>query len=279
MVFRGRILRVDLTKKSVSEEYINPEDIVKYIGGRGLSVKILSDEIDAKIDALSARNVVVFMTGPLTGIAPASGRCSVASKSPLTGTIFDSNVGGTFGYELRKTGYDGIIITGKSEGPVYLEVTDNHAELKDAGHLWGKTTGDVTKTLENEKFKVACIGPAGENQVLYSSIIVDGGRAAGRGGLGAVLGLKKFKAIALRGTQKIEPANEYAFSEHRKRFIEILKGHPVTGDSLGRFGTLVLMNPVNKHGILPVNNFQEGFSDNIETVSYTHLTLPTILRV
>ncbi len=267
MVFRGKILKVDLTKKSVSEEYINPRDIVKYIGGRGLSVRILSDELDAKTDPLSAKNIVIFMTGPLTGIAPASGRCSVASKSPLTGTIFDSNVGGTFGYELRKTGYDGVIVTGKSEGPVYLEITDNHAELKDAGHLWGKTTGDVTKTLESEKFKVACIGPAGENLVLYSSIIIDGSRAAGRGGLGAVLGSKNFKAIALRGTQKIEPANEYAFSEQRKRFTEILRGHPLTGDSLGRFGTLVLMNPMNKHGILPVNNFQEGFSDNIENLT------------
>ncbi|MFH1432770.1 MAG: orotidine 5'-phosphate decarboxylase / HUMPS family protein [archaeon] len=266
-IFKGRILRVDLTKKNISEEYAAPKDILRYIGGRGLAAKILIDELDPKTDPLSEKNMIILMAGPLTGLAPASGRCSFTSKSPLTGTIFDSNVGGSLGYELRKTGYDGVIITGRSDTPLYLEITDNKAELKDAKHLWTKTTTETTELLAKDKFKVACIGPAGENLVLYSSIIIDRSRAAGRGGLGAVLGSKKLKAIALKGTQKIEPANEFAFSEQKKRFLEIIRGHPVTGDSLGRFGTLVLMNPVNKHGILPINNFQKGFYDNVENIS------------
>lgn len=264
-LFRGKVLRVNLTKKEVTDDYINPEDIEKYIGGRGLGVKILSDTLDPKAGPLSENNTIIFMAGPLTGIAPASGRCAVISKSPLTGTIFDSNVGGSFGYELRKTGYDGIIITGKSDAPLYLEITDNRAQLKDAKHLWTKKTDETTKILEG--FSNACIGPAGENLVLYSSIIIDGCRAAGRGGLGAVLGSKKLKAIALKGTQKIEPVNDHAFSKERKRFLDIIRGHPVTGDSLARFGTLVLMNPVNKHGILPIENFRKTFSENVESIS------------
>lgn len=266
-VFKGKILRINLTKKEIKEEYVNPKDILRYIGGRGLGTKILTDELDPKVDPLSDKNMVVVMTGPLTGLAPVSGRCSFSSKSPLTGTIFDSNVGGNFGYELRRTGYDGIIITGKSDTPIYIKITDNKAELKDASHLWGRTTKEATELLEKDNLRVACIGPAGENQVLYSSIIIDASRAAGRGGLGAVLGSKNLKAIALKGTQKIEPVNDFAFNEQRKRFLNILKGHPVTGDSFGRFGTLVLMNPVNKHGVLPVNNFQKGFYENIEDIS------------
>jgi len=266
-IFDGKILCIDLSKKQVKDDYINPDDIQKYIGGRGLAVKILTDNLDPKTDPFSEKNIVVIMSGPLTGLAPASGRCCFASKSPQTGTIFDSNVGGTFGNELRKTGYDAVIIKGRSDTPVYLEITDNCAKLKDASHLWGKTTTETTKTLEKENMKVACIGPAGENLVLYSSIIIDSSRAAGRGGLGAVLGSKNLKAIAIKGTQKIEPVNTHAFRQQYMRFLEILKGHPVTGDSLGRFGTLVLTNPINKHGILPVNNFQKGFYDKAEDIS------------
>ena len=266
----GKILIVDLTTGKTDEKTLDPELLSKYIGGRGLTTKILYDELKPGIDALSEENIMVFMTGPLTGLACSSGRFCIASKSPLTGTIFDSQVGGTFGVELKKGGYDGIIILGKSKKPVYLMINDGKAELKDAKNLWGKNTGECTDLIlnkEGKNVKVSCIGPAGEHLVRYACIITEKERAAGRGGLGAVMGSKNLKAVAVRGTGKIIPANEYAFRNEDRKFMKLLRGHPVTGDGFGRFGTLILMNPVNKQGVLPVNNFQEGYSESIEKLT------------
>lgn len=267
--FKGKVLRVNLTKKAITEEYVSPEILLKYVGGRGIGAKLVSDEVPAKTDALSPENKVVIMTGPLTGISPCSGRCSLTFKSPLTGTICSSNTGGHFGVMLRKTGFDGIIIEGASDTPVYLSLINGKAELKDASPVWGMKTPGFFDYVDDvyKGAKAICAGPAGEKLVRFACLINDRGRAAGRGGSGAVFGSKKFKGIVLLGNEKVLPANETAFAAEEKKFLNMLRGHPVTGDGLGRFGTMILVNPVNKHGVLPVNNFQKGFYDKAENIS------------
>ncbi|MEE9594489.1 MAG: aldehyde ferredoxin oxidoreductase N-terminal domain-containing protein, partial [Candidatus Hydrothermarchaeales archaeon] len=158
-------------------------------------------------------------------LAPASGRTAVVSKSPATGTLFDSNIGGHWGVELKKAGYDGIIVEGRAEKPVRIAISDAETRIKDASELWGRSTGDTASSLRKKgKVRVLCIGPAGENLVKFAGIMDDEHRAAGRGGLGAVMGSKNLKAITVFGTQRIKPANEYAFKEHYKKLLGILKG-------------------------------------------------------
>ncbi|MEM3019471.1 MAG: aldehyde ferredoxin oxidoreductase N-terminal domain-containing protein, partial [Candidatus Bathyarchaeia archaeon] len=199
-----KLLRVDLTKGSLKTETV-PEGLVeKFVGGRGLGVKILYDELKAGTDPLSPENKLLFLTGPCTGTEfPVSGRFHVITKSPLTGGIGDSNCGGNWGPELRFAGFDGIVIEGASEKPVYLWIHNGKAELKDACALWGKgvwDTDDLIKAeLGDRDVKLASIGPAGENLVLMAAIINDKHRAAGRAGVGAVMGSKRLKSIAVRG--------------------------------------------------------------------------------
>jgi len=171
----AKILRVDLTSGETKEETLAPEMVKKYLGGRGLASKLLADEIDPGIDALSPENRLIFANGLLTGTnASTGGRYMVVTKGPLTGTIASSNSGGYFGAELRFAGYDMIVFQGKSEKPVYLQLMDGKAELKDASHVWGKKVDETTDILVeesgDERAKVSCIGPAGENQVLFASI-------------------------------------------------------------------------------------------------------------
>ncbi len=240
-----------------------------FVGGRGLATKILYDELKPRLNPFSKKNMVIFSTGPLTAsVAATSGRFCVSSKSPLTNTIFHSNAGGFFGVELKRAGFDALIIKGKAENPVYILLEDDKVEVKDASKLWGKSTKETKEYLSKKhNARVSCIGPAGENLVRFACLINDEERAAGRGGLGAVLGYKKVKAIVAKGKKKIEYANEYALRKYARKFFEILKGHPVTGDTLKRFGTAVLVNFVNKHGILPIKNFNEGFSEQAEKIS------------
>ncbi len=273
MGYVGKLLRVNLTDGKCNEEPLDYDLAAKYIGGRGYGVKLLFHELKPGTEPLSADNKIVFMTGPLTGLAPASGRSAVISKSPLTGGIFDANTGGTWGVELKKAGFDGIIVEGASKKPVYLLIKNGKWELKSAEKLWGKNTVEVTETLEREEnAKVACIGLAGENLVKFACIMNDGDRTAGRGGLGAVMGAKKLKAIVVKGDSKLKPVNEYAFKQYHKKMLEILRGHPLTGDGLGRFGTLILVNPINKHGIFPIKNFRGGHIKEADQISGETMT-------
>ncbi|MEA1904929.1 MAG: aldehyde ferredoxin oxidoreductase family protein [Candidatus Hadarchaeota archaeon] len=257
------LLRVNLSTGKISEEEIDLEVLENFVGGRGLGVKILSDEVDPKIDPLSPENKLVFAVGPLTGTAaPTAGRYEVVFKSPLTGTISDSNSGGYLGPEIRKLGYLAIIIEGKSRDPLYLWATDGKAELRDASKLWGKDTEETTRSLLKETHewaKIACIGPAGERSVRMACIINDEHRAAGRGGLGAVMGSKNLKAIALLGNKKPEIAERERFIKIVKRCLMTLDKNPVTKDSLRIFGTNVLVDIINEAGIFPTRNFQEGY--------------------
>lgn len=259
----GKLLRVNLTDGTIKEEKISDEVLKMFIGGRGLGVKILYDELKPGVDPFSPENKIAILTGPLTGTAaPSSGRWCSVTKSPLTGTIHDSHSGGFFGPELKFAGFDGIIIEGASEKPVYLWVHDGEAELRDASCLWGMDTHDTTDTICKElgdpEIKVACIGPAGENLVRIACIINDKHRAAGRGGHGAVLGSKRLKAIAVRGTQKPPIAEEEAFREAVRKSLDKIKESAITNQALPTYGTAVLVNIINEHGAYPTRNFQTG---------------------
>ena len=188
----GKVLRVNLTNGKISKEDLSPEVAKNFIGGRGMGIKYLYDEIDPKVDALSPENKLLMVTGPLTGTAAPSGsRYMVVTKAPLTGAIANSNSGGFFPAELKYAGYDLIILEGKAEKPVYLWIENDKVELRDAEAIWGKdtyATQDMIRSETDEDAKIACIGPAGENLVRFACIINDAGRAAGRSGVGAVIG-------------------------------------------------------------------------------------------
>jgi len=258
----GTILRVDLAAKTVKKEPLNMRDAQNYVGARGLGTKYFCDEVDPKVEPLSPGNKLIFMTGPLTGTAAASaGRYEAVAKAPLTGTIGASNSGGYFGPELKYAGYDGVIFENASETPVYLYINDDKVEIRDASALWGKTVFEATDMLNREcgeSFKVSCIGPAGENGCLFSGIMNDKHRAAGRGGLGAVMGSKKLKAVAVRGTGSVNVARPDKFFDAIVDARKKLKAHPVGGTGLAAFGTQVLVNIINESGALPTRNWRDG---------------------
>lgn len=260
--FTGKLLRVNLTDKTIKRESLNPEDARKYLGARGLGTKYFMNEVDPKVEPFSPDNKLIFMTGPLTGtLATSAGRYEVVAKAPLTGTIGASNSGGHFGPELKYAGYDGIIFEGKSEKPVYLYINDDEVELRDAGHLWGKTVFETTDMLlgeAGEDARVACIGPGGEKLVLFATVMNDKNRAAGRSGLGAVMGSKNLKAVAVKGSKSVEVAKPKEFLDICKKGRKMLKDHPVTGAGLAAYGTEVLVNILNQSGALPTRNWRDG---------------------
>lgn len=278
----GKLIRVNLSNKQITIEKLNMDDAKLYLGGRGLGSKILCDEIDPKIDPLSPENKLIFMTGPMTGtFAASAGRFNVVAKAPLTGTIGASNSGGHFGPELKFAGYDGIIFEGKSDKPVYLHINDDIIEIKDAQHLWGKDVFETTDLLvqENEEdAKVACIGPAGEKLVLFATVMNDKDRAAGRSGLGAVMGSKNLKAVVVKGSNGIEVANTEEFKKAAFDARNKLKNHPVTGQGLAAYGTQVLMNILNEAHSLPTNNWQTSWFEDADKISGEYLTENYLVR-
>jgi len=200
--WHGRLLRIDLTEESVKEEVLPERLLGRFLGGRGVGVKILYDELRPEIAPLSPENKLAFGTGPLTGTgAPTAGRYCVVTKSPLTGPIFDSQSGGHFGIQMKRTGYDFIVIEGKAHKPSYVWIDDDSVDILSAADIWGLNTHRTTEELlhkTNPRARIACIGPAGENEVLISAIMTDKNRALGRGGMGAVMGSKNLKAVAVR---------------------------------------------------------------------------------
>lgn len=213
----GKLLRVNLTKLKITVEDLDTEKATDFIGGRGLGVKYLYDEIDPNVEALSPDNKLLFVTGPLTGTAaPCASRYMVVTKSPLTGVIAESSAGGPFAPAVKYAGYDMFIFEGKAKKPTYLWVDDDNVQLRDAQHLWGKTTNETELLAINEtapEAKVACIGPGGENLVRFAAVMSDMGRAAGRSGVGAVMGSKNLKAVVVRGTKGVKVADPDAFMD------------------------------------------------------------------
>ena len=263
MAWARKILRVNLTKGTVSNEPLNMAWAAQYLGSRGLASKYLSEEIDPKVDPLSADNKIIWATGPLTGtMASTGGRYVVVTKGPLTGAIACSNSGGYWGAELKMAGWDMVIFEGKSPKPVYLCIEDDKAELRDAAHLWGKSvweTEALIKTSHQDPLtRISSIGLSGENQVLFAAVVNDLHRAAGRSGVGAVMGSKNLKAIAVRGTKGVGNIhNPKAFMQVTAEKKRILAENAVTGQGLPTYGTQVLMNVINEMGALPTRNHRD----------------------
>ena len=273
----GKILRVDLTAGICSYEALDPAIYKDYIGGRGLGIYYLNRELDPKCDPLSSENLLVMATGPLTGTgAPTGARYMVMTKSPLTGAITCSNSGGMFPTEMKRTGLDAIVISGQAKAPVYLWINQGRAEIRSAAHLWGKNTHETTDMLVNEtdaRARVACIGPAGEKKVLFASIMNDRNRAAGRSGVGAVMGSKNLKAVVVRGKGKVEFADKDRFmtfnQEILDRFKENVKKTPL---GLTIHGTAGVVVATQNFGVLPTKNWQQGTFDGWEKIQGEELT-------
>jgi aldehyde:ferredoxin oxidoreductase len=264
MSWAGKILRVNLSAGTVKSEPLNMEWAQAYIGSRGLGTKYLVEEVDATVDPLSAENKIIWATGPLTGtMASTGGRYTVITKGPLTGAIACSNSGGYWGAEFKMAGWDMVIFEGKSAKPVYLYVNDDLAELRDASHLWGKSVWEteeiIKKGLQDPLTRVSSIGKAGENGVLFAAVVNDLHRAAGRSGVGAVMGSKNLKAIAVRGTKGVGNIKDpKAFMAATKAAKKVLADNGVTGTGLPAMGTQVLMSVINEVGALPTRNHQDS---------------------
>ena len=263
MAWQKKILRVDLSKGTCTPEPLNMEWAQQYIGQRGLATKYLVEEMDPKTDPLSPKNMLIFATGPLTGtLASTGGRYSVITKGALTNAIACSNSGGYFGPELKFAGWDMIIVEGKAKSPVYLHIENDKAELLPANELWGKSTWETEEWIhtrhQDPQMRIASIGVAGENQVLYACVVNDLHRAAGRSGVGAVMGSKNLKCIAVRGTEGVAGIRDIkGFMEATSAAKKILVDNPVTGQGLPTYGTQVLMNVINEVGALPTRNHRD----------------------
>ncbi|MBT4526883.1 MAG: aldehyde ferredoxin oxidoreductase family protein [Deltaproteobacteria bacterium] len=257
----GKILRVNLTHQKLTVESLDAKVAEDYIGGRGLGLKYLYDEIDPSIEPLSEENKIMFATGPLTGTgALAASRYTVVTKSPLTGAIANSNSGGYFPAEMKFAGYDMIILEGKAKEPTYLWIDNDQFELRSAEELWGKDVNETTEWVVEQthpEAKVVCIGPAGENLVKFAAIMNDKGRAAGRSGVGAVMGSKNFKAIAIRGTNGVSVADPQGFMDNVAFAHEELKD-PYMSETIAKYGTADVVEFSNEVGLLPTRNHQQG---------------------
>ena len=255
---------MDLTRAEFHLEALEEAVLKKFIGGSSLGAKILYDELSPDVGPLDPENLLIFMTGPLTGtVCPSCGRYCVCTRSPLTGIWAEAHAAGYWGPELKFAGFDGLIITGKSEKPVYLWLKDGAFELRDASGLWGKdafeTEGLIRKELLDEKIRVACIGQAGERLVSISSIMNDLGRAAGRCGVGAVMGSKNLKAVAVRGTamNPFPAAKEAQLKEYLRKIYVSIRSHP-TVQIYTSYGTDGLMGMLHEYGDVPIKYFTRG---------------------
>lgn len=275
--WRGKVLLVNLTMGTVESMPLDPQVAKDYIGGRGLGIYYLNQQVDPTCDPFDANNLLVMATGPLTGTgAPTGARYMVMTKSPLTGAITCSNSGGQFPTEFKRTGYDAVVFSGRSTNPVYLYLDTDTAELRNADHLWGKDTHQTTDMLLAEtdaKAKVACIGPAGEKMVLFASIMNDKHRAAGRSGVGAVMGSKNLKAVVVRGKGRIPLADPERFKAFNKQILDAFKeGVKKTPLGLTVNGTAGVVMATQNFGVLPTKNWQQGTFDGWEKIHGEELT-------
>ncbi|MGH1419223.1 MAG: aldehyde ferredoxin oxidoreductase family protein [Hyphomicrobiaceae bacterium] len=279
MGWTGKILRVDLTAGTCKSEPLNMDWAQKYLGQRGLASKYLVEEIDPKTDPLGPDNKLIFATGPLTGTAASTGgRYSVITKGPLTNAIACSNSGGYIGAEMKFAGWDMVIVEGVSPKPVYLTLEDDKAELHDASEIWGTSVWNtdewVKKKHQDPMMRVAAIGIAGENMAYYSCIVNDLHRAAGRSGVGAVMGSKNLKAFAVRGTKGVKVQDGRKFLAAAAAGKKVLQENAVTGEGLPAFGTQVLMNVINEAGAMPTRNSREVQFEGAHAISAEAMATP-----
>lgn len=268
-----KMARINLTTGEIKVEKMDIELARKFIGGRGLGTKMLYDDGIATVDPLSADNKLIYITGPMTGAAaPSTGRYMVVTKSPLTGMIASSNSGGIWGAKLKYAGWDAIIVEGEAPEWTYISIEDDKIELHDAREYVGMMSEKVDEVLREKhgpKSSVLNIGPAGEKKVLMAAIMNDKDRAAGRSGVGAVMGSKKLKAIVVKTSRtKLDNiADEEALKEATRRAMEILKANPVTSTGLRQLGTAILVNIINNVGSLPTKNWQESYYEKADEIS------------
>lgn len=264
----GRILHVDLSTGQTHIESLDPALARAYLGGRGLGARIVFDRVPPSADPLGEENILAFCAGPLTGVqVPMAGRFSLSTKSPLTGTIFDSNSGGQWGVRLKWAQWDALVVSGRAASPVWIELDENGATLHDAAALWGLDVPMTSQQLKAPSASVMCIGPAGEHLVKLAAIMNDETRALGRGGVGAVMGSKKLKAIVARGTWRPTVADAEALKFFVYESEKLLKANPITSQGLEEFGTAALVNLMNAFGVLPTRNFQAGHFENADAIS------------
>ena len=267
--YSNKCLDIDLSAKRLSEFEISPQDRKLYLGGKGLALKLLADRLTPGIDPLSEENILIFMTGVLTGSgAPCSARFAAAAKSPLTQIITSSSCGGPFGIALRTAGYDGIVIRGKSEVPVYIIMSASGVSFQDARPFWGQDTESFQEMLApGNRDGAMVIGPSGEHKVRYANI-ASGHRFFGRGGLGAVMGSKNLKGILVRGGAfKVVPVNRREFDAARKLANHKIKTNEFTGIKYRQLGTSANFHYCNEGKILPVLNFRRGSHDSVPAVN------------
>jgi aldehyde:ferredoxin oxidoreductase len=273
--YAGKVLRVDLTSGKVETEPLSEEMAKQYIGGIGLGIRLLMDNYKPGTDAFSPDNPLIFVTGPLSGtMGPTAGNgYAVVSKSAATGGVAEAKAHGFFGPDLKRAGYDAVIITGKAEKPVYLWIDDDKVQLMDAQHLWGKSPYEadvaIREDLGDYYVRVSAIGPAGEKLCRFAAIINDEFRAIGRTGMGAVMGSKNLKAVAVRGTKDVNVADLEGFKEFIKMIHERMKG-PATMKyrTLGTPENVLVLNSL---AALPTRNFTQGTFEGAEKVSGEHL--------
>jgi aldehyde:ferredoxin oxidoreductase len=269
--YLGRLLLVDLTKGTIGEQELNAEYARRFLGGSGLAARYIFDLTEADTDPLGPDNPLVFMTGPLVGTrAPSCGRYVICARSPQTGLWGESNVGGFVGPHLRFAGYDGVLATGQAEQPVYLLLQDGQSELRDASHLWGldsyRTQEEIKKELGDESLRVACIGPGGEHLVKFAGVLADQGRAAGRSGMGAVMGSKRLKALVCRGTGSVPLADEEAFNQVARETLDLLRDD-VSTQVLHQTGTAGSANVLSMLGNMPNRYFTLGEFQAVDNIS------------
>jgi aldehyde:ferredoxin oxidoreductase len=269
--YLGRLLTVDLTSGSVGQEGLNEEYARRFIGGSGLAARYIYDLTGADTDPLGPANPLLLMAGPLVGTrAPSCGRYVLCARSPQTGLWGESNVGGFLGPHLRFSGYDGAIIKGQAAQPSYLVVRNGRAELRDASHLWGldayRTQQVIKEELGDPSLRVACIGPAGENLVKYAAVMADEGRAAGRSGMGAVMGSKRLKAIACRGSGSVPLADQEAFDTMAAQMLAEVK-EDVSTQVFNQTGTAGSANVMSMFGNMPNRYFQQGTFEEVDSIS------------
>ena len=269
--YMGKVMLVDLTTETVTEYPWTDEQRELYLGGKIMAARILCDHLTGKETAFSEENWVVISTGPLTGTgAPSSARFNISALSPQTGLLASSNCGGSFGFHLKKAGYDALILKGQCQGRRWLQIHDEQFTFHDAADLWGTKTRDCQEKLSEltgkKKLGRLCIGPAGEHLVKYASIVSDE-RSAGRTGLGAVLGWKNLKAITVTGTKTVPVFDKEKTTAWCKKWFAYLQGHPLTGRQLPKLGTAGLTSSMQMHGILATKNYAAGQFEDFDMVS------------
>ncbi len=269
--YGGYILRVDLETGRYKREKTDPAYVLNVIGGRGLNSTRMYDELKRDINPLSPENMLMLAVGPLTGtLMPASAYTTISGKSPMTGILGDSAAGGHFGTELKLAGIDQVIITGRSEHPCYLLITNDNVEVRDATHLWGhdiwETTDAIRRELGDNATQIAAIGPAGENLVKFATVACNNSRMFGRTGMGCLFGSKNLKAIAVRGKGRLRVFDTLKFAELSEKLEKAILEHPEYSQR-NAMGSTLLMKALDNIGILPTNHFQEGVCDYVDEIS------------